>query len=175
MTLSHGMRYGLLLCKGLLGNSVLGNKIRVKKKWLVLCVLLRGWLFCTWEHCDADHWHTEEKSNPLSCFSSLANQHTAVLWHLCRRNRQAKCSSSHDGSLFCVQEFFCCYSTEPEVPFQLKCVFPLVPPLLVPGVLWCTNAVSLLPPLLSWPPLVCCLLLFRDCGRILKLTLSITH
>lgn len=44
--------------------------------------------------------------------------------------------------IVCVQEFYCCYLTEPEVPFQLKFVFPLAPPLFVPDIPWRINAVS---------------------------------
>lgn len=77
---------------------------QLDKKKDVPCVLSR-WLFCTCAHCDAAHWHKEEKSHLISCFFSQANRHTAVLWHLRRRSRQAECSDSHDGSLFACRNF----------------------------------------------------------------------
>lgn len=76
-----------------------------KKKGYILFVPVGRKIFCSRVRCDAAHGHTEEKSHLVSRVFFAANAHTAVLWHLDRRNRQAKCSSSHDGSLFACRDF----------------------------------------------------------------------
>lgn len=168
------MRYGLLLYDGLLSNSVLGKKIALKN-WCVLSVPVCGWLYCTRAHCDAGHWHTEEKSHLISYFFSQANWQTAVPWHLCGRNRQAKCSSSCDGSLFACGNFIVVIWLSLKSPSSSD-LFSLL--LLLLSQTSHGAWMLFLSTHTDFMATVCMLfagsILFRDSGKIHKVTLSIT-
>lgn len=123
---------------------------------------------------DAGHLHTEEKSHLISCFFSQANWQTAVLWHLCRRNRQAKCSSSCDGSLFACRNFIVVIWLSLKSPSSSD-LFPLL--LLLLSQTSHGAWMLFLSTHTAFMATVCMLfagyILFRDCGKIHKITLII--